>query len=202
MWFCFSPSLVLVLRNNLILFIYMVFRGWRVSIDGNIRGVALKKPEILYWKQSENWNVSFTVVLSPISTPLQANFPLLRAVLQVFLCYFIQELHRFCFQSANLKLVLLSENSSFGKRKKLHGAMYGEYSGYSITRCCSLPNTSSQMMHFVPLSARCPAEESIFSHVWSLSSHTLMEGIQNIFIINLINSLIFGHQINVDKLRI
>jgi len=39
----------------------------------------------------------------------------------------------------------------------------------------------------------------ILPHVWSPSSHTFTEGRQNIFIINLIDSLTFRHRINVDN---
>jgi len=38
----------------------------------------------------------------------------------------------------------------------------------------------------------------ILPHVWSPSWHTFTEGRQNIFIINLIDSLTFRHPINVD----
>jgi hypothetical protein len=49
-------------------------------------------------KKSDNRNViPFNVVSFPIPTPLHANFSLLEAVLQVILCYAVQELRRFCF---------------------------------------------------------------------------------------------------------
>jgi len=69
----------------------------------NIQGVAIMKPDscsnpLFKKKKSDNRNViPFNVVPSPVPTPLHVNFPLLEAVLQVILCYAVQELHRFCF---------------------------------------------------------------------------------------------------------
>jgi len=54
--------------------------------------------QIFIEKTSDNRNViPFNVVPFPIPIPPHANFPLLEAVLQVILCYAVQELRRFCF---------------------------------------------------------------------------------------------------------
>ena len=70
--------------------------------QGILRGVAIKKSDScsnpLLKNKSDNRNViPFNVVPSPIPTPLHVNFSLLEAVLQVILCYAVQELRRFCF---------------------------------------------------------------------------------------------------------
>ena len=66
-----------------------------------VQGVAIKKPDScsnpLLKKLDNRIVIPFNVVPSPIPTPLHANFPLLEVVLQVILCYAVQELRRFCF---------------------------------------------------------------------------------------------------------
>ena len=70
-------------------------------LSDTLRGVAIKKPDSYsnpLLKKSDNRNViPFNLFPSPIPTLLHANFPLLEAVLQVIMCYAVQELRRFCF---------------------------------------------------------------------------------------------------------
>lgn len=61
----------------------------------SIRGVAMKKPNscsnIFLKKLSNNLNViPFNVVPFPIPTALHGNFLLVKALLQVILCYYFQ----------------------------------------------------------------------------------------------------------------
>ena len=100
--------------------------------------------------------------------------------------------------STDSNLVPLSADLIFGKRKKSHGARSGEYGGFSITGMLFFSK------YLFTDSALCAGALSwwrihkAFFHVWSPSSHTFTEGRQNIFIINLIDSLTFRHSINVD----
>ena len=106
----------------------------------NIQGVAIMKPDscsnpLFKKKKSDNRNViPFNVVPSPVPTPLHVNFPLLEAVLQVILCYAVQELHRFCFHCIHgLEPGSFERRLDFREEKKSHGARSGEYGGCSIT---------------------------------------------------------------------
>ena len=90
-----------------------------------IQGVAIKKQvscsNPLLKKKSDNRNViPFNVVPSPIPTPLHANFPLLESVLQVILCYAVQELRRFCFHCIHgLELGSFERRLDFREEKKV-----------------------------------------------------------------------------------
>jgi len=103
-----------------------------------LRGVAIKKPDLCstpLLKKSDNRNViPFNVVPSPIPTPLHANLSLLGAVLQVILCYAVQELRRFCFHCIHgLKPGSFERRLDFREEENSHGARSGEYGGCSIT---------------------------------------------------------------------